>query len=318
MIPRNRILEGDVIERLRDLPDESVHCVVTSPPYWNMRDYGVSGQLGLEATPEAFVEKMVQVFEDVRRVLRADGTLWLNLGDTYAANRGTQPAPTNTRNKSGHTGGQRVGSLKSKDLVGIPWRVALALQDAGWWLRSEIIWHKTNAMPESCTDRPSRVHETVFLLAKSATYHYDADAIREPLRPKTFTTFGHDHKAKAQDDGDFVKAANWSKRVQTRKPRVDDDGNPVGANKKTVWPIAAQKFKEAHFATFPEALVEPCIKAGCPAGGIVLDPFFGSGTTGLVAKQLGRDFIGIELNPAYIAIAEDRLRSNIPLLMHAG
>ena len=314
-----------------------MHCCVTSPPYWGLRDYGVAGQLGLEQTMTEYLGKMVDVFREVRRVLRHDATLWLNIGDSYASTGGHTDSFSNDRR-----GGYNIGNrpehnkrdfrvrpdalLKPKDLCGIPWRLAFALQADGWYLRSDIIWHKPNPMPESVADRPTKAHEYIFLLSKSKTYFYDADAIREPLRPKTFTTFGCERKSKG--GGDLVAADNWSRDVPVRKPRLlknehtgdrrkvgfndrwdsaEASGQIAGANKRTVWTVAPRPYKGAHFAVFPPQLIEPCILAGCPPGGTVLDPFFGSGTTGQVAAEQGKDCIGIELNREYVKLALERL-----------
>ena len=270
------ILVGDALERLQELPDESVQCVVTSPPYWGLRDYGVDWAYGLEPTLNRYISIMVEVFSEVRRVLRKDGTLWLNLGDVFWGGKGKHLV------------------LKPKDLIGLPWRIAFALQADGWYLRSDIIWHKPNPMPESVTDRPTRAHEYVFLLTKSARYFYDADAIRGA--PKD--------SARASWHGDFKPRS---------KERREDEQQAEGANKRSVWTIATKGFPGAHFATFPPALVEPCILAGSRGGDTILDPFCGSGTTGLVALRLGRKFIGIELNPEYAAMAERRIREDAPL-----
>jgi DNA modification methylase len=296
----NKCHFGDCIETMRGMPDGIVQTCVTSPPYFGLRDYGHAGQIGLEETPAAFVAKLVEVFREVRRVLRDDGTLWLNLGDSYSANRGAQPSPTNTRNKEGHAAGQRVADgLKPKDLIGIPWRVALALQADGWYLRQDIIWHKPNPMPESVTDRCTKAHEYIFLLSKSERYHYDHEAVKEP--------------ASCRDPGNLThKMQTASGIVLGRKE--NPNGGLVGMvavderNKRSVWTVATTPYSGAHFATFPTALIEPCILAGAPAGGVVLDPFFGSGTTGQVAQNLGRQFIGCELNPAYEALQAERLR----------
>jgi DNA modification methylase len=273
-----------------------VQCVVTSPPYWGLRDYGIDGQLGLEETPEEYVDKMVEVFRQIKRVLKHDGTVWLNLGDSYSASSGTggtksfqpkQPMFTYTR--------KAPKNLKPKDLVGIPWRVAFALQADGWYLRQDIIWHKPNPMPESVTDRCTKSHEYIFLLTKSAKYFYDADAIRE--NKGTFST----RKASplAIVDSGVLKSPGIH-------GGFDKDITVEGRNKRTVWTIPTAPYKEAHFAVFPPKLPELCIKAGSSEGDIVLDPFFGSGTTGWVAQRLGRKWIGIELNEEYIKIAEKR------------
>jgi len=428
----SKILNCDVLEGLKQLPDNSVQCCITSPPYWGLRDYGtakweggstdcdhlekkqlkqgncgglsnqplkrgeqpytessniqfkdvcakcgakrIDAQIGLESTPEAYVAKMVEVFREVRRVLRDDGTLWLNLGDTYHGGGGGNYGSglsvacehgqhlTNVRNRL------ELPGLKPKDLVGIPWRVAFALQADGWYLRQDIIWHKPNPMPESVTDRCTKSHEYIFLLAKSQRYYYDADAIKEQKAESSiaryaYARFGLNNKARDRDEAQYAVAggdySGTEKETATR-------------NKRSVWTIATKSFSEAHFATFPEALVEPMIKAGtsergnCPdcgmpwerqlertaknpcsredrqiatggaiTGGvgknfpelsiktigwqpsctcgkqptpaIVLDPFFGAGTTGLVAQNLGREYIGIELNPEYVKIADERI-----------
>jgi DNA modification methylase len=306
-----RIINADVMDGLAQLEDGSVHCVVTSPPYFGLRDYGMPGQIGLEATPDAFVSKLVEVFREVRRVLRKDGTCWLNLGDSYAGGGGHSPnAPSSKTSKSGlygealKSGGIKpLGIVKAKDLIGIPWRVAFALQADGWWLRQDIIWSKPNPMPESVTDRCTKAHEYLFLLTKAERYFYDADAIGEP------------------------HGSNW---IDTRKPYEikgnsdrNDGGQPPQSsrewrNKRSVWEVTTQPFPEAHFATFPPALIEPCIKAGCPEGGTVLDPFGGSGTTGLVADRLKRNAILIELNPEYAAMAQRRITNDSPLFANVS
>ena len=259
-------------------------------------------------------------------MLRNDGTLWLNLGDTYMGGRSGGIGKTGLTSgcnhvaarlaweaQGGRTHREALG-LKPKDLVGIPWRVALALQVDGWWLRSDIIWHKPNSMPESVTDRPARAHEYLFLLSKSERYYYDGDAIREPLAAKTKTTYGTTRRAKGNDALGKVKADNFSKTVPTRQPKLDADGNVMGASKRTVWAVATQPYKGAHFATFPPKLIEPCIKAGCPEGGTVLDPFCGAGTTGLVADRLGRRAVLIDLKPEYTQMSHERIKSDAPLI----
>ena len=279
------ILTGDCIEQMKTLPDESVHCCVTSPPYWGLRDYGRVGQIGLEPTPEAYVAKMVEVFREVRRVLRDDGTCWLNLGDSYAGGKqgndsfGDGTSTLNNGGKNTKTGEKMPSKqrkpppgLKPKDLVGIPWRVAFALQSDGWYLRQDIIWSKPNPMPESVTDRCTKAHEYIFLLAKSAQYYYDAEAVKENIGEE-------------------------SRRSKSFRN---------GRNKRSVWTVATAPYSGAHFATFPPALITPCILAGCPQGGTVLDPFGGSGTVGEVAEAHGRNSILIELNPAYVKMAEKR------------
>jgi DNA modification methylase len=312
------VRQGHVLEVLRSLPEASVQCVVTSPPYWGLRDYGVPGQLGLEATPTLYVEALVEVFREVRRVLHPRGTLWLNLGDGYCGSPPGNARPdhsgprlTGTRGEQASTRARAVranrdfGGLKSKDLIGLPWRVAFALQSDGWWLRADIVWSKPNPMPESVADRPTRSHEYVFLLARSERYFYDADAVRSPLAEKTFTTFGCERKGRGDGTG-LVKSQNLSRDVPVRRPRLND-GRIAGANRRSVWTVATHPFPEAHFATFPEALVEPCVLAGSRPGDLVLDPFCGSGTSGVVALRHGRRFLGLELNPSYVEMARRRI-----------
>ena len=275
---RPEVLEGDVREVLKTLDDESVQCVVTSPPYWGLRDYGVDDQLGLEATPEEFVENMVDVFREVKRVLRNDGTLWLNLGDTYCGT-GHKGEHTDPKHKEGRNGqkialNNKVAGLKSKDLIGIPWRVALALQADGWYLRSDIIWNKPNPMPEPVKDRPTKSHEYIFLLTKSAKYYYDAEAIKEKGEYPAGT-----RAAKASD------ARSSMGFVNSRPPEYKIyDGT---RNKRSVWKITTKPYKEAHFATFPEELPEICIKAGTSKAGCCAD--CGSPVKRVTERQVGDD-----------------------------
>ena len=316
------IRRGDCREVLRTLPDESVHCCVTSPPYFGLRNYGCEGQIGLEATPDAFVAELVTVFREVRRVLRDDGTLWLNLGDSYA----------NDGKWGGRTGGKHVKALhcspigrnkrytglKPKDLIGIPWMVAFALRADGWYLRQDIIWHKPNPMPESVTDRCTKAHEYIFMMSKSERYYYDHETIKEDSdagsKGSKFHTgkTGEHHLGRAstkprKQDGHGRRHAGFNEQWDN----AEEAGEiKTTRNKRSVWTVAPKPFKEAHFATFPPALIEPCIKAGCPAGGTVLDPFGGAGTTGLVADGLRRNAILIELNPEYAAIAERRINGD--------
>jgi DNA modification methylase len=391
------IYQGDCLDIMSTLEVESVQMVCTSPPYFGLRDYGVDGQIGLEATPEIYVETLVSVFREIKRVLRNDGTVWLNLGDSY---NGSGKAGRNPEYQAKHTEFGKpskeksrfgmptnIKTLKPKDLIGIPWRVAFALQADGWWLRSDIIWHKPNPMPESVTDRPTRSHEYLFLLAKSQRYYYDAEAVKEACQSgpsdikkmqESRDRIGGKHKDLIDP---FSKASSATKIGQKRSV-----GHPAGRNCRSVWTIPTQPFPGAHFATFPEALVTPCIKAGtsekgcCPECGspwvrmvektaatndrarkdvgdyfpdkggnpsgirslsgatytpqriatndwrptcthnhepapcVVLDPFSGAGTTGLVAEKLGRNFVGIELNPEYAKMAEKRINDVQPLL----
>ena len=308
------IRQGDALERLREMPDESVQCCVTSPPYWGLRDYGVDGQLGLEATPEEFVDAMVEVFSEVRRVLRGDGTLWLNIGDSYAGGgcgaRDPQRWPKQSRNDHMPRHAKRGHGVKAKDLIGVPWMLAFGLREDGWYLRAENIWHKLTPMPESVTDRTTRAHEQVFLLAKAVRYFYDADAVRTPLAEKV-APLAHKHRDAALE---LFEQDNWARDVPNREAKRGEDGEPLGANLRSVWPLASKAYPEAHFATFPPDLVEPCILAGTPGGALVLDPFAGAGTTGLVATRLARSFIGIELNPEYVELGRNRIRDDAPLL----
>lgn len=404
-----RILQGDCRDVLPNLADESVHCVVTSPPYFGLRDYGVAGQIGLEPTTEEFVAELVAVFREVRRVLRADGTLWLNLGDSYAGSgrggypggkgslEGSTAGQDNSRSAREVSAAQRLycpatrgsrlpaglhesqrqagaigrawvpppAGIKQKDLIGIPWMVAFALRADGWHLRQDIIWAKPNPMPESVTDRCTKAHEYLFLLSKSARYYYDAEAIKEPAvcweeavyaGTESGLHSGESHTGTGKSTRRFAKGvAGWgvgrnsaiehsvegrqthAQKVKAesgaqaaRKSAVGHAGNPKQAgldaaishsdpttatrNKRSVWTVPTKPFKEAHFATFPPALIEPCILAGCPVGGVVLDPFGGAGTTGLVADRLQRDAVLIELNPRYAELADKRITGDAPLL----
>lgn len=296
------ILQGDCRDVLGGLPDGSINCCVTSPPYFGLRDYGVEGQLGLEPTPDEFVSAMVEVFREVRRVLRDDGTLWLNLGDSYA-NDGKWGGSTGGKHASALHGNSGIGrrllttGLKPKDLIGIPWRVAFALQADGWYLRQDIIWHKPNPMPESVTDRCTKAHEYIFLFAKSERYYFDADAIKE----QAVSNHASGNGFKGRQGGAIHMPMSGGAGTA-------DQWLPGGMrNRRSVWTVSTKPFKGAHFATFPPDLIEPCVLAGCPVDGTVLDPFFGAGTTGLVAQKHGRNCVGIELNPDYIAIANERL-----------
>jgi DNA modification methylase len=316
-----RIHTGDCHEVLATLPAASVQCCVTSPPYFGLRDYGCDGQMGLEASPDEFIAGMVAVFREVRRVLANDGTLWLNIGDSYAGARaGPQGATGEMADRSvaaarcreaspeaivrGKRDAKRWGGgnlphgngIKSKDLIGIPWMLAFALRADGWYLRQDIIWSKPNPMPESVQDRCTKSHEYLFLLSKGARYHYDIDAIAEPLSTASIARLAQNVEDQAGSD-----------RVPGKTNGAMRAVGGVTRNKRSVWEVSTQPFKEAHFATFPPALVEPCILAGCPVGGTVLDPFFGAGTTGMVADRLQRNCIGIELNPAYAEIARNRI-----------
>jgi site-specific DNA-methyltransferase (adenine-specific) len=274
------IIAGDARTCLRDLPDASLHCIVTSPPYYQQRDYSTSLQIGNEKSPDEYVRNLLLVFAECHRVLRDDGTLWLNLGDKY----------------------------DDGELLGMPWRVALALKEAGWLLRSDIIWYKPNAVPSSVKNRPTTDHEYVFLFAKSKDYYYDIDAIREPhvtFSPESKMKGGRNHLNNAEngtpEQGKYAGISNL------HSGRWDQAFHPLGRNRRTVWEIPLSKSRDAHFAVFPDKLVEICILAGCPQRGIVLDPFLGSGTTAVVAQRLGRSFVGVDSNPEYCEIARQRL-----------
>lgn len=342
------ILCGDAPEQLRGIPDESVQCCCTSPPYWGLRNYGHAGQLGLEKTPKEYVAKMVAVFQEVRRVLKGDGTLWLNLGDSYAGSwgnqgrkedRGTQ-RPINGEmiqpvhdgryaDKRSNTGAVPPG-LKPKDLVGIPWMVAFALRADGWYLRQDIIWSKPNPMPESVTDRCTKAHEYLFLLTKSARYYYDAEAISEPLAygsverlsqnvedpdgservpGKTNGAMKAVYKKRYTNESSKDFVGTGAQDASATKSRIVDkilSGELTNRNKRSVWTVTTQPFRDAHFATFPPDLIKPCILAGSKPGDTILDPFAGSGTTGMVAIELGRKATLIELNPGYCKLIERR------------
>ncbi len=288
-----KIITGDCRDVLKTLPDGSINCCVTSPPYFGLRDYGVDGQIGLEQTPDEYVAEMVAVFREVRRVLKDDGTLWLNLGDSYSGS-GKGPAgnlgKTHNEREIKQTSGIVPDGLKPKDLIGIPWRVAFALQADGWWLRQDIIWAKPNPMPESVRDRCTKSHEYIFLLSKRPRYYFDAEAIAE----------------KAVHPGVRMATAYTVAAVGTTSTTPYGGNAKETRNKRSVWTVCTQPYKGAHFATFPPDLIKPCILAGCPEGGTVLDPFGGSGTTGEVAAGNGRDAILIELNPAYVKLEHDR------------
>ncbi len=364
MSPTLQLLQGDCRNVLATLPDNSVQCCVTSPPYWGLRDYGVAGQIGQEATPELFVQTMVEVFREVRRVLKPDGTCWMNLGDSYFGSWGNYSG--GNRGKEGGqrqiTNGSKIHnpaydslenvrppttlkhpSLKPKDLVGMPWRVAFALQSDGWYLRQDIIWSKPNPMPESVTDRCTKAHEYLFLLTKSERYFYDQEAILEPTSPGTHARLAQNVQQQigsaranggAKTNGNMKACARSWKGSQfhtgktaihqlerSQKDRKFDSGQgnknnpnfdaalaimPEYRNKRSVWTVPTAPYKEAHFATYPPDLIKPCILAGTKPGDVVLDPFGGSGTTGQVALELGRSAILIELSEEYMKIAKRR------------
>ena len=334
-----QVITGDALTNLRGMADESVDCCVTSPPYWGLRDYGHAGQMGLEPTPASYVQGMVEVFREVRRVLVSQGTLWLNLGDSYVgAACGIKSGGVSRSSHLNGAGSQRYAEtleaghgqardktgfgLAPKNLIGIPWRVAFALQDDGWYLRSDIIWSKPNPMPESVTDRCTKAHEYLFLMTKAEHYFFDHEAIQESaVRGFAGSNFNTgktgEHqlgrasaKPRRQDSANesYVPGANPHGGLH----REGADREPDTRNKRDVWTIPTKPFSGAHFAVMPEALVEPCIMAGCPKWGTVLDPFTGSGTVGAVALRLDRNFIGIELNPEYAALATKRIAAVLP------
>lgn len=369
----NNIYNMDCMEGLAKIEDNTIDCCITSPPYWGLRDYGVDGQIGLEETPEEYVAKMVEIFREVRRVLKPEGTLWLNLGDSYWANRSQNGLSyENTTGKSLpymlRSGGAGHAQLKPKDLCGMPWRVALALQADGWWLRQDIIWNKPNPMPESVTDRCTKAHEYIFLLTKSAHYYYDREAIKEscvgfnnePIAgskgafggpqsrrrykvPSGWDTEEGSHgtihrqgrsKGNAKTfrgGGTYTKQQSYNNHADTERESHGNEPNESGLrnkrsvwtmtkiqyiewlwqneNKEDVWTVSTQGYADAHFATFPEKLIEPCVLAGCPKGGVVCDPFMGSGTTAEVAIKHYRNYLGFELNPEYIKLANKRIKN---------
>lgn len=292
----SQIIIGDALTELRKIPNDSINCCVTSPPYYKLRDYGMDSQIGLEATPQEYIDKLVEVFREVRRILKSDGTLWLNIGDSYFGNR-------NGRNCT-------KTQCKCKDLIGIPWLLAFALRDDGWYLRQDIIWSKPNCMPESVKDRCTRSHEYIFLLSKSEKYYFDSASIAEPAvtsdrsSPRGFkgTITANSGRRKQSNAG--IRTYTGFNEMCFSKP------SPQMRNKRDVWSVSTAGFKGGHFAVFPEKLIEPCILAGCPSGGVVLDPFLGSGTSAIVAENLGRECIGIELNPEYAKISAKRLERN--------
>lgn len=317
MLKINSIYNLNCLEGLKLLDDCSIDCCVTSPPYWGLRDYGVDEQIGLETTPQEYVDTMVLLFREVKRVLKNEGTLWLNLGDTYSAHKDCKSVPDTLRvgGKSesanvidkgkSHSRDSRMlksQGLKNKDLIGIPWMTAFALRNNGWYLRQDIIWHKPNPMPESVTDRCTKSHEYIFLLSKSPTYYYDHESIKTKMECSE-----HDKRTRES-----------RKYAPTDKVNGIRGGNETiyeWANKRDVWTVNTKPYSEAHFATFPEKLIEPMIKAGCPKGGTVLDPFMGAGTTAVVARKLDRNFIGFELNPKYIDIADKRLYQELGMFL---
>lgn len=308
----NIIINRDCLLALRDLPDESVNCCVTSPPYYALRDYGMDAQIGREDSPEEYIRRLVLVFREVHRVLTHDGTLWLNIADTYCGtgNKGGYLDPKNPKGRNGQAVSlaRRTSECKQKDMIGIPWLLAFALRADGWYLRSDIIWCKANPMPESCKDRPSRCYEHVFLLTKSKKYYYDALAIAEPIAEGTAARYKGGRSASSKYAEEIPGQGKVQKLNAARAAGTitDADISPV-RNARDVWHINTVPYKGGHFAAYPPKLAERCILAGCPRGGIVLDPFFGSGTTGLAAVKNDRRYIGIELNAEYCELAKERI-----------
>lgn len=329
----NIVYNEDFLSGVKKLPDNSVDMCVTSPPYWGLRNYGHVNQIGLEKTPREYVSKIVQVFNEVKRVLKPNGTLWLNIGDSYAGSG--KGAATHPQNNDKWKQGTHAGThnmvihnfsdhiLKPKDLIGIPWRVAFALQESGWWLRQDIIWHKPNPMPESVSDRCTKSHEYIFLLSKSSSYYFDADSIKTDskdaiadMKRYERQTWENKNTPDAMRNGIRPRSTFGNRNGQL--DRLHSGNKYFGlekANKRSVWTVNTKSFKGAHFATFPEDLIVDCIKAGCPEDGIVLDPFMGAGTTAIVARKLNRNYIGFELNPEYCKIIDKRLQKSLGLFI---
>ena len=336
----NKILQGDSLEVLRTLPSESVDCAITSPPYWALRDYGVEGQLGLEPTFQEYITKLCDIFDEVKRVLKKEGTCWVNLGDTYSGNKeGKTDNKVSDYLKETSTGIHKKATITEKCLCQIPSRFSIEMTNRNWILRNTIIWHKKNAMPSSVLDRLTNKYEQVFFFTKSKKYYFNVDSIRVPFetsekRPDGIVRqreYGYEGKFAVTNAESFgsPRARNSRKynskentedrdleeisiKMGTRRPPGNDyERNEKGKNPGDVWTLTSQPFPEAHFATFPEKLIVPMIKSGCPEKGIVLDIFMGAGTTALVAKKLGRNYVGIELNPAYIEIANERLKQDL-------
>lgn len=308
----SEILCGDAAEVLKTLPPESVNMCVTSPPYYGLRDYGEQGQIGIEQSPEEYIARLVKVFDEVYRVLSKDGTLWLNIGDSYAGSgKGPMTLTADSKNKNVFDMHNRIyevpkswSGIKPKDLIGIPWMLAFALRKRGWYLRSDIIWYKKNCLPESAKDRPTKAYEHIFLFAKSRQYYFDYKAIQEPIKEVSRERYKRGRSANS-------KYVGQQGITQVREDFSDFDQQY--RRKRDVWEVSTNTYKmDEHFAMFPERLIEPCILAGSKVGGVVLDPFFGSGTTGAVSKRYGREYIGIDLNARYLEKAKERIDKVIP------
>lgn len=311
----SKILCGDALEILKMIPDNSVNMCLTSPPYYGLRDYGIDEQLGTETTPALYIERLVCIFREVHRVLRKDGTLWINIADSYAGSGkgGWDSTVKGSMNKELYNPScfympKKWKGIKEKDMIGVPWALAFALRDDSWYLRSDIIWQKPNCMPESVKDRPSKSYEHIFLLAKSKHYYYDYEAIQEPAAQSTIER----NRRAVSNIGKYAHGIECKTMQAIFVPR-DHSEERTMRNKRDVWTVSTNSHRiNGHFAMYPERLIEPCILAGCPVGGVVLDPFFGSGTTGAAAKRLGREYIGIDINPDYCTIAENRISEVIP------
>ena len=315
----NKIICGDALETLRSFPDESISCCITSPPYYGLRDYKSDGQIGREKTVEEYLDRLVAVFREVRRVLKSGGTCFLVIGDSYAGSGGGKGQYMDPKYPKGRNGQnpsitQKVLGYKSKDLMGIPWRLAFALREDGWYLRSDIIWHKENAMPEACKDRPTRSYEHIFLLSKSPRYYYDYDSLAEPMKEVSKKRYvrgrSKENKYLNENSGAKIQKINEARGYGQYK----GDNIPQFRNKRDIWTINTTSFRGNHYAAFPPKLAEICMITGCPKGGIILDPFIGSGTVGLIALLHNRKYIGIELNEEYVDLARKRIETEVKKL----
>ena len=314
----NKIICGDALETLKNFPNESINCCITSPPYYGLRDYHKKEQIGREKTVEEYLERLVAVFREVRRILKKDGTCFVVIGDSYAGSGGKgqymDPKYPKGRNGQNSSITQKMLGYKSKDLMGIPWRLALALREDGWYLRSDIIWHKENAMPEACRDRPTRSYEHVFLLSKSSRYYYDYEQMSEPMKGVSKKRYARGRKS----DNKYLKENSGAKLQKINEARkygeYKGDNIPQFRNKRDIWTINTTSFRGNHYAAFPPKLVEICMLAGCPKGGVILDPFIGSGTVGFVALMQDRNYIGIELNEEYVNLARKRIKTEVKKL----
>ena len=314
----NRIICGDALETLKNFPDESINCSITSPPYYGLRDYHKKEQIGREKTVEEYLDRLINVFREVRRVLKKDGTCFIVIGDSYAgtSSKKEQRDPKYPKGRNGQNPSitQKVLGYKSKDLMGIPWRLAFALREDGWYLRSDIIWHKENAMPEACKDRPTRSYEHIFLLSKSPRYYYDYDSLAEPMKEVSKKRYvrgrSKENKYLNENSGAKIQKINEARGYGQYK----GDNIPQFRNKRDIWTINTTSFRGNHYAAFPPKLAEICTIAGCPKGGIILDPFIGSGTVGLIALLHNRKYIGIELNEEYVNLTKKRIETEVKKL----